>query len=410
MKTEQLFIPEKIKAGFQKREGTYTGKLAYVIYFDQKGVLRKEKSWESWRDKKIAPVELENVPTEGFVLNKGVGGQRQSYGWNARNEYIRVYDPRDFEFEISVANLLFILRETDCSRGKGLEGKFVYAWEGTELVLLPVSSQDYQNSKKFTDLQAQKVLAKDLIPGATYRTKKQQDLVFVGRFDYHFVVPYYLDHNDDYQTMTTEKKCDVKGQTKKYIFWDGKNFVLMNELKNIAVMVSADVAENYPQLVTKYNNSTHGSKVNSLILKDVPDRNKDILPRGDSEECWAFEESDGVFVECRNNYKFLGYDYDKGGYQYDYSKLEFFDAIARHKIKDGIYITERIGERIHRPEKQKKIDDEEKRRNASNWYGHRRPLKLNTIVWREPTTQRLFAVMDSKKTVRIENNNFKKED
>lgn len=49
----QLFIPSKIKVGFQDRSGTYTGKLAYVIYYDNKNVLRKEKSWESWRDKKI---------------------------------------------------------------------------------------------------------------------------------------------------------------------------------------------------------------------------------------------------------------------------------------------------------------------------------------------------------------------
>lgn len=129
MNNEQLFIPEKICVGFQTREGTYTGKLAYVIYYDQKGVRRKEKSWESWRNKKLPPVDFTNEPIEGFVLNKGVGGARQSYGWNTRNEYIRVYDPRDFEFEISVANLLFILRECDCSRGKGLEGKFVYAWD-----------------------------------------------------------------------------------------------------------------------------------------------------------------------------------------------------------------------------------------------------------------------------------------
>src|SRR6056300_218958 len=102
MKT-QLYIPKKINVGYQKRGGTYTGKLAYIIYWDDKGVLRKETSWQSWRDQKIDNTEIENVPIEGFVLNKGVGGQRESWGWNARNEYIRVYDPRGFEFEISVA-------------------------------------------------------------------------------------------------------------------------------------------------------------------------------------------------------------------------------------------------------------------------------------------------------------------
>lgn len=31
-----IFIPTKINVGFQERKDTYTGKLAYVIYFDEK--------------------------------------------------------------------------------------------------------------------------------------------------------------------------------------------------------------------------------------------------------------------------------------------------------------------------------------------------------------------------------------
>ena len=44
-----IFIPTKINVGFQERKDTYTGKLAYVIYFDEKGKLRKETSWQGWR-------------------------------------------------------------------------------------------------------------------------------------------------------------------------------------------------------------------------------------------------------------------------------------------------------------------------------------------------------------------------
>ena len=46
--TKQLFIPEKIKVGYQERSDTYTKRLAYVTYYDQKGKLRKEKSWKTW--------------------------------------------------------------------------------------------------------------------------------------------------------------------------------------------------------------------------------------------------------------------------------------------------------------------------------------------------------------------------
>ncbi len=119
MTSSAIYIPEKIKVGYQNRQGTYTGKLAYVIYFDAKGVLRKEKSWKSWTDDKIESHELENTPTSGFVLNKKVGGY--DTGWNHRQTYTRVYDPRGFEFEIVIPNLLYILENTSCIKGKGLE-------------------------------------------------------------------------------------------------------------------------------------------------------------------------------------------------------------------------------------------------------------------------------------------------
>ena len=100
---ESIFLPKTIRVGFQHRDDTYTKKLAYVIYYDEKGKLRKEASWSSWRDSNIEPEEYDNIPTEGFVLNKKVGGYKSD--WNFRQAYVRVYDPRGFEFEITVPNL-----------------------------------------------------------------------------------------------------------------------------------------------------------------------------------------------------------------------------------------------------------------------------------------------------------------
>jgi len=176
----QLNVPKEIVVGQQNRQGTYTGRLAYIIYKDEKGKLRKEGSWNGWRDKTIEPLYLDNVPTEGFVLNKKAGGY--DTGWNHRATYCRVFDPRGFEFEITIPNLLFILANADCSRGKGLEGKFVYAWEGKDLVLLPEEAQEYKASVEFTELKSMKVSLKTLVPGHIYHTKKQKDVVYIGKF------------------------------------------------------------------------------------------------------------------------------------------------------------------------------------------------------------------------------------
>lgn len=178
-----MFLPKEIKVGFQERGGTYTGKLAYVVYIDEKGVLRKEKSFESWRDQKIDAEQYTNEPMSGFVLNKKAGGY--DTGWNHRKTYVRIYDPRGFEFEISVENLLYILDNTSSIIGKGLEGEFVYAWDGKDLVLLPVNAPEYEGLKQLNETRFEQnyVKAKDLKVGATYLTKNNSKIVFLGKFD-----------------------------------------------------------------------------------------------------------------------------------------------------------------------------------------------------------------------------------
>jgi hypothetical protein len=180
-----IFIPSKINVGFQNRQGTYTGKLAYVIYFDEKGKLRKQTSWDGWRDENIPNEIYDNEPTEGFVLNKKVGGVEESWGWDVRKTYTRIYDPRGFEFEITVPNLLWILENCNCIKGKGLEGQFVYGWDGKELVLVPVESPDYKEIQEKNKVihNNEFVKAKDLIIGATYETLNGEQYVYMGKYD-----------------------------------------------------------------------------------------------------------------------------------------------------------------------------------------------------------------------------------
>lgn len=180
-----LFIPKKIRVGFQTRNDTYTKRLAYVIYYDNKGKLRKETSWESWRDKTIDPEEYDNVPTEGFVLNKNVGGRG---GWyDERMAYVRVYDPRGFEFEITIPNLLYILENTNSIKGKGLEGEFVYSWDGKDIVLLPICAPDYVELQKFNEkvFRGTTLKVKDLVIGGTYIDKHNSHYIYMGKYDYY---------------------------------------------------------------------------------------------------------------------------------------------------------------------------------------------------------------------------------
>lgn len=178
----KLYIPKKLKVGFQKRSDTFTQKLAYVIYWDDKNVLRKEKSWEGWRDKKIDPIEIENIPYGNFTLNKDV--HRDGGHFGVGKNHIRVYDDRGIEFEITPENLVFILMNTNCVK-RSLEGEYVYAWHGQDLVLLSTNCQDYKASSEFTKLQGEKVGAKNFVPGHWYMAKDQKELMYLGRHDWY---------------------------------------------------------------------------------------------------------------------------------------------------------------------------------------------------------------------------------
>lgn len=253
---EKLFIPKKLKIGFNERSDTYTKKLAYVIYYDNKGVLRKETSFNSWISKNIPVIEPDNIPTEGFVLNKQVGGVNSGWSWNSRNEYVRVYDPRGFEFEISVNNLLFILCNCDCTKGKGLEGKFVYAWYGKELVLLPINCSEYEKSIEFTGLQGLKIKAKDLVVGKTYLDKNNNKLLYVGKF------PYYINQARSSYWEVTEKQ---------FIFFNGTSYIPLKTVNSISKEIDTIEIQNSELVQYNFLNSINASPV--VDIKVVYDEN-----------------------------------------------------------------------------------------------------------------------------------------
>lgn len=249
-----LFIPKKIKVGFQKRDDTYAQRLAYIIYYDAKGVLRKEKSWETWRDEKIEPEEYSNEPTEGFVLNKGI----RRFGWShfgSNRSYIRVYDPRGIEFEITPENLIGILMDAGCDK-RELHGKFVYAWLGDRLVLLPCGSEDYQKACEFTTRQGLDIPAKELNEGCSYTTKKGEEVIYLGRFLWYEWDKGNRVHKKVYLFANTNLK-------EKKHEWDDDKLLFMpkSDLKFLASLNSPDPVSNYAELIDKFNGDIHSSKI-----------------------------------------------------------------------------------------------------------------------------------------------------
>jgi hypothetical protein len=287
-----IFIPETIKVGFQNREDTYTKKLAYIIYYDQKGKLRKETSWQSWRNKNIPALDFKNEPISGFVLNKKVGDYVSD--WNHRQAYVRVYDKRGFEFEITIENLLYILENVSSIKGKGLDGDFIYSWNNKNLILLPIDSPDYDKIRNFNKIIYNKtyIKGKELKLGATYRTKSNEELIYMGRFDYW-----------DYDSINKGKYYFFAlainfGHSNKYYFKEYKN--LSNKIIEVT---SNECIKNYAETFDQLECSTSYSPF---------DESKNEYVK------YTFEEFCEIFRRCRwccfyvlkdNKYNKMAIDY-----------------------------------------------------------------------------------------------------
>ena len=302
----KMFIPKKCRAGFQKRDGTFTGQLAYVIYYDAKNKIRKEKSWKTWRHDNIDPVEFDNEPTDGFVLNKGITRYPWSSFGDART-MIRAYDSRGIEFEITAQNLTFILMHTNCNK-RELEGKFVYAWYGTELVLLPEGCPEYKECMDFSGLQGKRVMAKDLIVGASYRNKKTENLVYLGRFDYW------------YNRYLYER--GKKAQKNAFVFWneDRKEFQGLASIANVSECVNEDVSPRYGELVTKFEKSKFNGAPVKLVYTKLNLSPEEVYKRANDRNFqWSLAVKPGTDTEAELvNIGHLDEDGDRFIYYYNH--------------------------------------------------------------------------------------------
>ncbi len=340
MEKNKLFIPTKIRVGYQKRDDTYTKRLAYVIYYDQLGKIRKETSWNSWRDKKIAAEEFENKPHSGFVLNKGV----QRYGhWGSGRNMVRVYDDRGIEFEITVSNLMFILMVTNCHK-RGLEGEFVYAWHSGELILLPTGCEEYEESKDFTQLQSKKIGVKDMIVGASYKTKKLEDLIYMGRFDWY----------EESQTGRYYNRVSIrKKKPNQHVFygkngWGDKKFFTLSGLSSLASINSDVPVSNYAELMSKMSKLDETKPIANFIVNKV-----DHVFELKTNDPWLqkkifIKEADGTYTRCQLSLHYNWQSKADGFHMHFHDKYTLGDNLLkqepseRQKENSGYYYNQKV--------------------------------------------------------------------
>jgi len=380
-----IFIPTKVKVGYNLRSGCYTGKLAYVIYWKD-NEWKQKKSWEDWienyanvekqqeiideynktvefnisrgytrdnikidnfndvpsyyrrklyDDITLEPKEYNNEPLEGYVLNKKVGGY--DTGWNHRQTYCRVYDPRGFEFEITIENLLYILENTNSIVGKGLEGKFILGWVDKKIVLIPEKSPDYKQMMNFTNVQSNKLSAKELVDGYVYVNKTLLKKVYLGK---HIEYEKYHYKNHDY----------TKNKTKKYFWYDIKSDSIetTSGLTSFSHKESDEIYDDYSTVYEKLLSSPLYSPYDdaNFIYERDDEKGKLIKYNGNYSTYWhtmnkdskTYDELNVIGNETisiyDNNSRIINVPRNTNAYNYVINQLGGF-FIQRKFLKNG---------------------------------------------------------------------------
>ncbi|MDE7184163.1 MAG: hypothetical protein K2O40_06755 [Lachnospiraceae bacterium] len=88
-----------------------------------------------------------------------------------------------------------------------MEGQFVYGWDGTELVLLPVDSPDYSEIVNYTNIvqQGDLLKTKDLIIGASYLGKNNEIYIYMGKHPRYSWGYKYKDNSGSVVEVTNTK-------------------------------------------------------------------------------------------------------------------------------------------------------------------------------------------------------------
>lgn len=326
-----LFIPEKLKIGFQKREDTFDGKLSYIIYYDEKGKLRKEKSWNDWCDSSISYLEIQNKPFKHPALNKSV--QRDSYHFGSGRNMLRIYDPRGFEYEITTDNLLGIMNYNDVIKNE-LQGEYIYAFDSGNLFLIPVNSEQYKEAIKMTESVKTKIRRKDLVPGNTYLTRNGHRCIYIGKYN----INKKIDEKEKYYFYCNLLFCSTGP---KDIFFikeadGGEEYYKDININTLGTMEGQISNEHLQELILNYIGSIQEKKVKGIYFSEKIEINTDV-DRKSKILGKKINDSTFIFIEYSpfGIHEYLRYDYKtqcaihKG--EYNLSQIFFHQKTVEHE-------------------------------------------------------------------------------
>lgn len=336
MSSKVLECPKEIFVGISSLKWE-DNPLAYVTYKTKTGKISKEVSFNKWCGEKSPRKTFENTPQEGFKVLFNVGGCKS--GWNVRQTYFRVVDPRGFEFEIVADNFVEILQNSIINKGV-IDGKYAYGWYGQNLLLVRGDDPRYLEGvkSKDTELSAEKVTKENIKIGQAYRLRDHKLGYYIGRFNWHgYNNPYHSCYSHPrvetwthVETLMYSFICPNEDYDKSTYKW---KIVGYKEIKNVKFALEKFISEQ------KALDAANIFK--DLCYGDIASNIKFPIGKNDS---WAKKYHPEQF-ESYDTWIKKPYINEDGNYpkrKFHYNTRRFFfekenelDMIISFKFKDG---------------------------------------------------------------------------
>jgi len=197
---------------------------------------------------------VENVARTGFRITKSIS---RGGSWNGNNKVVRIEDPRGFELEISVDNLVKMMSMTTFIDGVCQEA-CVWGRQGASNILLPVTSELYKDAVDRTAYRAKTTISlRDVNFGDTVVLKKTEN--FRG------LTGEYMGAYHVYSLMVLEKNKTARGNS--YSYQRNKNHDMVKSHKRYIIKVG-----------DKYF-GVSGCKIHEITNKvDTPVERPDLSP------------------------------------------------------------------------------------------------------------------------------------
>ena len=326
----------KVYVGFQGRRAEDEIPLGFLTpYTDDAAGQKRRDTVDNWargygHAKTFNSIELDNEPMIGFEVGRSI---RRSGGWNGSGaSYVRVKDPRGFELEITIENLVMIMNDNLIDNGE-IMAECVWGREGNRNILLPTNSEPYKASKQMAKSLSEVISLKEVKPGDTIKLLDGTEGVYLGGMVSLYKEPYY------------RRETGLKVSNKRYVMREGDKLVGRTTLKVSEIvnkvekkLTPAEIETIVKNLVVKdlnactdesYSSSGH---VRMWTCKEKVDVQVYVEKEKTLDEVKAFEnDSVLVFATGKQGQQLVlrdsGYDYGKTiGDQrqyYDYSSRQY---------------------------------------------------------------------------------------